>query len=87
MAMTVTQAETLLQKVFRDEFGQPDLVLKPEMTAADVEGWDSHKQIELILACEDAFGVRLKPREVNALKSVGEMARHLAELAGKTGKK
>lgn len=82
--MTPEQAQGLLQKVFREEFDLPDLVLDPAMTSADIAGWDSHKQIELILACEDAFGVRLKPREVNALKSVGEMAKHLAELASKS---
>jgi acyl carrier protein len=81
--MTPEQAQDILQKVFREEFGIPDLVLKPDMTSTDIAGWDSHKQVELILACEDAFHVRLKPREVNALKSVGEMARHLAELASK----
>ena len=81
--MTAEQAQDLLQKVFREEFGVPDLVLNPAMTAADIAGWDSHKQIELILACEDVFGVRLKPREVNALKSVGEMAKHLAHIANK----
>ena len=81
--MTHDQALAILQDVFREEFSMPTLVLSPEMTASDIPGWDSHKQIELILACEVAFSVRLKAREVNGLKSVGEMATHLAHITNK----
>ena len=77
------QALILLQDIFRKEFGRNDLILKPSMTANDIAGWDSHKHIEIILACEDAFHVRLKPREINALKSVGEMAEHLAKISSR----
>jgi acyl carrier protein len=47
------------------------------MTAGEIEGWDSHTQVTLILACEEAFGVRLKTREINSLENVGEMIDHL----------
>ena len=81
--MTQSEALLILQGIFREEFDTPDLILVPSMTARDIVGWDSHKQIEIILACEDAFGVRLKPREINALESIGEMANHLAQVARK----
>ena len=79
--ITADQALNRLQDIFRREFALKDLLLTPSTTAEDIPGWDSHKHIEIILACEDAFGVRLKPREINALKSVGEMAEHLANVA------
>jgi acyl carrier protein len=79
--ISTEQALNLLQDIFRKEFGQQDLIIRPATTSSDIIGWDSHKNVEIILACEDAFKVRLKPRDVNALKSVGEMAEHLARLA------
>jgi acyl carrier protein len=62
-----------LQSVFREVFNNDDLVLRSEMTAADIPAWDSLTNINLIIATEMAFGVRLKPREINALANVGTM--------------
>ena len=39
-----------LTTVFRDVFDEDDLVLKPEMTADDVDGWDSLSHIRIVLA-------------------------------------
>ncbi|MDB5393965.1 MAG: Acyl carrier protein [Rhodospirillales bacterium] len=68
---------TTLQGIFRKEFGDPNLTIRRDMTADEVEGWDSHSQVTLMLACEEAFGVRLKTREINGLENVGEMVDHL----------
>jgi acyl carrier protein len=67
-----------LQAVFRDVFDNDDLVLRPEMTAADIPAWDSLTNINLIIASELAFSVRLKPREINAFANVGDMVAHLS---------
>jgi acyl carrier protein len=53
------------------------IVLRPNTTAADIPGWDSLNQIKIIISCERALGVRLKPREINALENVDEMVDHL----------
>ena len=47
-----TEAEIYgaLTEIFRDVFNRDDLALKPELTAKDVPGWDSFKQIEIIMA-------------------------------------
>jgi acyl carrier protein len=66
-----------LQSVFRDVFNDDAIVLRPDMTAADIPAWDSLSNINLIIASEIAFGVRLKPREINALANVGDMVAHL----------
>ncbi|MDP6304628.1 MAG: acyl carrier protein [Alphaproteobacteria bacterium] len=42
-----------------------------------MEEWDSLNQIKLIIGCEKAFDIRLKPREINGLQNVGEMVDHL----------
>jgi hypothetical protein len=34
--------------------------------AKDVEGWDSFKQVEIIVATQEAFGVKLTSREIDS---------------------
>jgi acyl carrier protein len=80
-----TKAEILerLQGIFREVFDDKSIVLKPETTANDIPDWDSRSQITIILACERAFGIRLRPREINALENVNEMVEHLAAAIAK----
>jgi acyl carrier protein len=75
-----TKVEILerLQEIFREIFDDKSIVLKAETTASDIPDWDSRHQITIILACERAFGIRLRPREINALENVNEMVEHLA---------
>lgn len=71
-----------LQSVFDDVFLEP-VELTPELSAADVDEWDSLIQISLVVAVEAAFGVRFRVGEVEGTKNVGEFAdligRRLAE--------
>jgi acyl carrier protein len=68
-------AETLerIQSVFRDTFDDDTLVLRPEMTADDVEGWGSLMHINLIYSIEQEFKVRFTTAEVTSLKNVGDL--------------
>jgi acyl carrier protein len=75
--MTRDDVFAQLQRVFRDVFDDEAIVLRPNTTAADIPGWDSLNQIKIIISCERALGVRLKPREINALENVDEMVDHL----------
>ena len=69
-----------LTEVFQDIFDDEDIELTRETTAEDIEEWDSLNQIKLILACEKAFNLKLKARDVNALDNVGAMVDMLSEL-------
>ena len=60
-----------------------DIVLKPELSAKDVEGWDSFKQIEILLATEERFGIKFSTREVDSLQNVGDLARLVAAKTSK----
>ncbi len=62
-----------LQEIFRDVFDDEDLVITEEMTADDIEDWDSLAQINLIIAIEKEFNVKFKLDEVSKLKNIGEM--------------
>ena len=44
------EIRTEAQQVFRDVFGDDDIELRDEMTAEDVDGWDSTAHINLIVA-------------------------------------
>jgi acyl carrier protein len=71
----MNQADVIarLQGVFDDLFLEP-VKVTPELTAQDVEEWDSLLHISLVVAVEKAFNVRFRVGEVEATKSVGEFA-------------
>jgi acyl carrier protein len=62
-----------LTQVFQDVFDDDTIVLRPELTAADVPGWDSLTHIRLLLTIEREFGVKFTVTEVGELKNVGEL--------------
>jgi acyl carrier protein len=70
-----------LTEIFHDLFADDSIVLRPEMTAADVTGWDSIKHISLIVAVEDAFGIKVKTAEMDKLTNVGALEKLIAEKA------
>ncbi len=62
-----------LTQVFRDVLDEPDLRLARDTTAADVDGWDSLAHIQLMVAVERAFGIKLTTGEIANLADVGEL--------------
>ncbi len=71
--MTQTEVISRLQPMFDDLFMEK-VVLTPDLSAADVEEWDSLIQINLSLAIEKAFNIRFRVGEVEATKNVGQFA-------------
>ena len=61
-----------LNQVFREVFDDDSIEISDEMTAANVEEWDSLNHINLIVAVERTFGIRFSTKEVNGLANVGE---------------
>jgi acyl carrier protein len=61
-----------LDGVFQDVFDDPSLQVRDDMTASDVEGWDSLTHINLIVAVEKEFRIRLTTAEVRGLNNVGD---------------
>lgn len=70
----MTVMETLTG-IFREVFDDPSLEIGPAMTAHDVEGWDSLSHVNLIVAVENRFKIRLSQRELLTLKNVGDLIR------------
>ncbi len=67
-----------LTEIFHDVFMRDDLVLKATLSAKDVQGWDSFKQIEIIMAIEERFGIKFTTRELDSLQNVGDLVRVVA---------
>lgn len=73
--MTEAEIYAALAPVFQDVFDDETLVPHAEMTADDVEEWDSLSHIRLILSVEKAFGIRVATGELAQLKTVGDLTR------------
>jgi acyl carrier protein len=72
--MTEADVYAMLTEIFREVFMRDELVLKPTLSAEDVEGWDSFKQIEIVVAAEERFGVKFTTRDLDNLQNVGDLA-------------
>jgi acyl carrier protein len=70
--MTEQNQATLLQ-VFHDVFDDDSIVLRPDLTAGDVDGWDSLAHVRLLLTVERKFGIKFNAVEAGKLKNVGEL--------------
>lgn len=70
--MTDALVRSRLERIFQDVFDDDSLVLRPDMTATDVDGWDSLEHINLIIAVEREFKVKFATAEIVGLKNVGE---------------
>ena len=70
---------TRLNEVFQDVFGDDDITVTDEMTAADVEGWDSLRHITLLAAVEDEFDIEFSMGQTVKMKNVGEMVDYIEE--------
>ena len=81
--MTKQEALEKLTPVFRDVFDDDSIELSEEMTAADIEEWDSVEHFNLISEIERTFGMRFTMREVSGMKNVGELAGIVADRATK----
>ncbi|MBP5796964.1 MAG: acyl carrier protein [Bacteroidales bacterium] len=62
-----------LTLVFHEVFGDNNIVLRNDMSAADIENWDSLTHMLMITKVEEVFGIRFKLKELNKLKNVGDL--------------
>ena len=67
-----TEIFAALTPVFHEVFGNYEITLFEEMTAADVAEWDSLFHIRLIVSIEEQLGIRFTTSEVHSPRNVGE---------------
>ena len=68
----MTDITSRLTTVFREVFDEDSIALTPQMTADDIDEWDSLSHIRLVLTVEKEFGVKFSAAEIGALKNVGD---------------
>ena len=67
-----------LQEIFRDIFDEDDLVLTADMSADDIEDWDSLTHMQLIIAIEKKYNIKFTTDEIIEANNVGEFV-HILE--------
>ena len=68
------QTQSALTQIFQDVFDDDTIVLRPDLAAPDVDGWDSLAHVRLLLTVERKFGIKFNAVEAGKLKNVGELA-------------
>ncbi len=71
-----------LNGIFQTVFDNDEINIRPEMTANDVDGWDSLSHVNLILAVEKGFGIRFAQKELLTFKNVGDLLRSIESKLG-----
>ncbi|MDE6945809.1 MAG: acyl carrier protein [Anaeroplasmataceae bacterium] len=70
-----------LKKVFWEIFDDETIVLRDSTTANDIEDWDSFEHINLIVAVENEFSLKIPMGKAVSMKNVGEMVDIILELS------
>ena len=69
--------EAILQDlcdIIKQIFDEPTLELSADTPTADVDGWDSLEQINILAACEQHFKMKFKIEQLRNIKKVGDIA-------------
>jgi acyl carrier protein len=71
--MEKTEIVNQLTPVFRRVFNNNSLVITDELSALDVENWDSLSHMLLIAEVEKQFAIKFKLKDLNKMSNVGDM--------------
>jgi len=71
-----------LTNVFREVFDNETINLWDEMTADDVDEWDSLSHVNLMIAVELAFGIEFTQSEIQNFANVGELKQSIENKLG-----
>ena len=71
--MDEQQIYAQLEGIFQDVFDEDSIQLTPQLSAKDVDGWDSLTHIRLMLTVEKAFKIEFTSSEIGKLENVGDL--------------
>lgn len=72
--MTREEVFERLNKVFQEVFDDETIEVNDDTTSEDIDDWDSFEHINLIVAVEEEFSIKIPMGKVVTMKNVGEMA-------------
>ena len=71
--MTTEEKLSRLQVIFQDVLDQPGLRLTEDFSTADCPDWDSVATVQIVIAVEAAFGIRVPTETVANLRQVRQL--------------
>jgi acyl carrier protein len=81
--MSMTTAE-ILEQIFRMVFDDETIEIRPDLTANEVDGWDSLSHVNLVTTVEAKFAIRFTQKELLKQRNVGDL---LADIDRKLAEK
>ena len=78
--MTREEVCERLNKVFQEVFDDETIEVNDDTTSEDIDDWDSFEHINLIVAVEEEFSIKIPMGKVVTMKNVGEMADIILQL-------
>jgi len=83
--MTEAEIYAFLRQVFAEVFNRDDIDVHPALSAKDLVGWDSFRQVEINLALEEKFNIRIRTREMQDVANVGDLVALVARKRAASG--
>ncbi len=71
--MEMDEITERLNDVFQDVFDDDSIQVTPQLSAKDVDGWDSLSHIRLILTIGREFKIKFSTSEIGKLQTVGDL--------------
>lgn len=62
-----------LTEIFRSVFNNDELEIYEEITANDIDNWDSLTHMLLISEIEKVFSIKFRLKELNKMRNVGDL--------------
>ena len=75
MSQDFDQIMHTLTGIMRRTFRKPDMQVDARATSQTLDGWDSFRYVEIIVALEQEYGIELDGPEIDDVRNVGDLAR------------
>ena len=63
----------VIQSILREFFDNDAITIDDNTVAADIEGWDSLANVQIMVAIESEFGVTFDLDELASFKKIGDI--------------
>lgn len=77
--MEKSQIINSLTTIFREIFSDSSIIITNDLTAKDIDEWDSLTHMLLIVEIENSFSIKFKLKDLNKMKNVGDMINIIQE--------
>jgi acyl carrier protein len=71
--MQITEIKDHIKTVLETTLEHSNFEMNDELTAQDVDGWDSLSHMMIITKIEERFNIKFKLRDLNKLKNMGSL--------------